>query len=455
MKSYAMLDAKIFRIMFENMGEGIVFADQNDQICFINAAAESIRGIKACDYLGRNLLHTHPQRAAERISVMLDKFKRGQISSSVRTIHIREQYFENSYYPIRDDGGNYVGTLMVSRNITERKQLKEQNRQLRQRLEGDVITGKMIGKSVQMKKIFATIAATAQLRSTVLITGESGTGKELVAAALHEQSTRHNRPFIKVNCAALPENLIEAELFGHVKGAFTGADRSRAGKFEQADHGTIFLDEIGDMPLPAQVKLLRVLQERVVERVGGSKEIRVNVRIVAATNRNLQHEIKAGRFREDLYYRLHVIPIHIPPLRERMEDIIPLAERFMRKFAEQMSKELCHISAEAQQALMAYKYPGNIRELENIMERSVALCEGRLLASTDLPAELSVTVKVPIARSVDLSSSLTLADKMRLVERSLIEEALEAAGGRKAIAAASLGMSRKTLWDKMSKWQKM
>ncbi|MBW2187592.1 MAG: sigma-54-dependent Fis family transcriptional regulator [Deltaproteobacteria bacterium] len=452
MELCTVLDAKLFRIMFENMGEGVVFADSNDQICFVNTAAELIRGIRADDYLGRNLLHTHPPRAAERISVMLNKFKAGQLSSSVRTIHIRNQYFENSYYPIRDESGVYVGTLMVSRDVTEKKQLKEQNRQLLQKLEGDELMGGMIGKSAQMKKIFATIAATAQLGSTVLITGESGTGKELVAAALHAQSSRQDRPFVKINCAALPESLIEAELFGHVKGAFTGADRGRAGKFEQADHGTIFLDEIGDMPLAAQVKLLRVLQERIVERVGGSKEIRVDVRIVAATNRNLRHEIEAGRFREDLYYRLHVIPIHIAPLRERGDDIIPLAERFMGYFAAQMDKQLRRISADAQQALLAYAYPGNIRELENIMERSVALCGGDVLTLGDLPSELASAIELTTNTAVELPSNLTLAEKLAVLERSLIEDALTATGGRKGVAAVELGISRKTLWDKMSKW---
>ena len=452
MELCTVLDAKLFRIMFENMGEGVVFADSNDQICFVNSAAELIRGIKADDYLGGNLLHTHPPRAAERISVMLNKFKTGQLLSSVRTIHIRNHYFENSYYPIRDESGVYVGTLMVSRDVTEKKQLKEQNRQLLQKLKGDELMGGMIGKSAQMKKIFATIAATAQLGTTVLITGESGTGKELVAAALHAQSSRQDRPFVKINCAALPENLIEAELFGHVKGAFTGADRGRAGKFEQADHGTIFLDEIGDMPLAAQVKLLRVLQERIVERVGGSKEIRVDVRIVAATNRNLRHEIEAGRFREDLYYRLHVIPIHIAPLRERGDDIIPLAERFMGYFAAQMDKQLRRIAADAQQALLAYSYPGNIRELENIMERSVALCAGDELALSDLPSELASAIELTTNTAVELPSNLTLAEKLAVLERSFIEDALTAAGGRKGVAAVGLGISRKTLWDKMSKW---
>jgi PAS domain S-box-containing protein len=444
----------MFRVMLEKMGEGIVFADESDQICFVNAAAEAIRDIKADDYLGRNLQESHPPRAAERLGVMLNKFKAGELSSSVRTIHIHDHYFENSYYPIRDENAEYVGTLMVSRDVTEKKQLKEQNQQLLQKLTADDTTAGMIGTSPQMTKIFATIAATAQLGSTVLITGESGTGKELVAAALHAQSPRCSRPFVKINCAALPENLIEAELFGHEKGAFTGADRARAGKFEQADHGTIFLDEIGDMPLPAQIKLLRVLQERIVERVGGNKEIRVNVRIIAATNRNLQHEIAAGRFREDLFYRLHVIPIHVPPLRERSADIVPLAEHFMHKFARQMDKKMRPIPSAVQRALQAYSYPGNIRELQNLMERSVALCSSDLLSLEALPQEIVASnLSTPCSAVIDSVPNAPLAEKMKLLERSLIEDELALAQGRKGVAAQRLGISRKTLWDKMAKWQ--
>lgn len=445
------LNAQMFQIMFENIGEGVVFADEHDQICFINSAAESIRRIKAADYLGRHLLDMHPPRASERISVLLNKLRSREIPSSVRTIHIRGNFFENSYYPIRNEQEDYVGTLMVSRDVTEKNLLKEENQQLRQKLEGNSPTT-IIGKSTQIRNVLDKVSATAHLDSTVLITGESGTGKELIATALHDQSLRYKRPFVKINCAALPENLIESELFGHVKGAFTGADRDRPGKFEQADQGTIFLDEIGEMPLAAQVKLLRVIQERVVQRIGGEKEIRVNVRIVAATNRDLKHLIQEQRFREDLYYRLHVIPIHVPALRERRDDILLLAEHFINKFVNQMGKDIIGLSSDAVQVLKFYDYPGNIRELENIIEYCVALCASNQLTRADLPAEFQNIVVTPALTRTEFPDELSLAEKLAIVERSLIEEVLSTTNGRKGQAAELLSISRKTLWDKMSKW---
>jgi transcriptional regulator with PAS, ATPase and Fis domain len=308
----------------------------------------------------------------------------------------------------------------------------------------------MVGKSSAMQLVFKTIMATATLDSTVLISGESGTGKELVARALHQLSARKNGPLVNINCAALPETLLEAELFGYEKGAFTGAGQARPGKFEQATGGTLFLDEIGEMPLAAQTKLLRVLQEKKVERIGGRKETAVDVRIVAATNRDLRQEMEAGRFREDLFYRLNVIPIHLPPLRERQEDCLALAKLFLSKFSTAMNKPLKGMSKETIQVLLRYPFPGNVRELENAMERSVALSLGDSLTPEDLPGEMIQPTSA--VSTVPLPTAAGLSAQMQQIEKQIVEAALQATGGKKVEAAKRLHISRKTLWEKLKKW---
>ena len=246
----------------------------------------------------------------------------------------------------------------------------------------------IIGQSTTLKEVFRTLAKVAPTDSTVLVTGESGTGKELLVRALHDNSLRHDKPFVPINCGAIPKDLLESELFGHEKGAFTHAIKTRPGRFEMADGGTIFLDEIGDMDLTLQVKILRVLQEKEIERVGGSGVKKVDVRVVAATNRDLETEVAAGRFREDLYYRLNVIPLHLPPLRERGGDIMLLVEHFLKSFCKKRNRSPLKVSPEAKKALVAYSWPGNIRELENFMERVSILCEGPLVGLEDLPQKI-------------------------------------------------------------------
>ena len=248
---------------------------------------------------------------------------------------------------------------------------------------------RLIGQASTIRHIFSVVEKVASTPSTVLITGESGTGKELIARALHENSSRHGGPFIKINCAAIPKTLMESELFGYEKGAFTGAVGAKPGRFELAHAGTLFLDEIGEIPVEMQVKLLRVLQESEFERVGGIKTIKVDVRLVTATNRDLLQEIAAGAFREDLFYRLNVVPIHIPPLRERREDIPLLVDHFITKFNERLKRKIGGVSAEALARLGAYNWPGNIRELENLMERTMLFCEGPEIQASDLPPELA------------------------------------------------------------------
>ncbi len=302
----------------------------------------------------------------------------------------------------------------------------------------------LIGSSAAMQQVLNLVGRVAQVDSTVLIEGESGTGKELVAAAIHYESSRAEKNYIRVNCAAIPAGLLESELFGHEKGAFTGAERTATGKFELADGGTILLDEIGDMPLDLQVKLLRVLQEQEIERVGGNQPIRINVRVVCATAKNLVEMVSKGNFREDLLYRLRVIPISIPPLRERREDIPELLSYFLTRFGHERGQRFS-LNHEAQQALTIYHYPGNVRELRNLVERLSVLAPSPLIQLWDLPLELQgLTTK-----KADLEEETTLAQAVAKAEKSCILRALRKSSGNKTETAALLGISRKNLWEKM------
>ena len=303
----------------------------------------------------------------------------------------------------------------------------------------------IVGSSPPMRALLHLIAQVAPSDATVLITGESGTGKELVASAIHYSSPRAKGPFIKVNCAAIPEGLMESELFGHEKGAFTGADARKIGRFEMANNGTILLDEIGELPLNLQAKLLRVLQEREIERVGGGAPIKIDVRVLCATARNLLSEVQAGRFREDLYYRLQVIPIAVPPLRERKEDIPELCAFFFREFDKSRAGSQT-LSPAALEILMAYNYPGNIRELRNIIERVTVLNPTSVVEPWLLPADL---VRESPPCEIAASSSMKLAEAIAMAERSCILRALRQTGGKKSEAAQLLGISRKNLWEKM------
>lgn len=444
-------ESAVYREILTSMGEGIIFADHSNRIIFVNAAAEQLRGIKADNFLGRDLLAIHSPPARERIRAILTSLRDGSKPFHTRPLETKGRIFANSYYPIKNGTGSFIGTVMVSRDITEKEHLKEENSVLRDQLMNEHACGEMIGRSPVMQPVFQVIRATASLDSTILICGESGTGKELVARALHQKSRRSACPLVKVNCAALPESLLESELFGFEKGAFTGAVRERKGKFEQADRGTLFLDEIGEMPLSAQAKLLRVLQEKTVERVGGNREIRVDVRIIAATNRDLRSDVAAGRFREDLYYRLNVIPINLPPLRERREDILPLASIFLARFSQEMRRPTLNLSREAKQALLDHTYPGNVRELKNAMERAAALCSDTELTIDDLPPEFSgphLHQQTGIPK-IPAGQNAALAVHRNQLEAELIEQALKSSGNHRGDAARLLGISRKTLWKKM------
>ena len=337
--------------------------------------------------------------------------------------------------------------LLLER-IIENKTLKSENQYLKQQLEERFKISSIISQSPRMEEAINLAARVAESKATVLITGENGTGKEVLAKAIHFISPRKNNAFIAVNIPALSENLMESELFGHERGAFTGADKMKKGRFELADKGTIFLDEIGDIPLAMQVKLLRVLQEQQIERVGGTETIPIDVRIIAATNQNLEQKIKEGTFREDLYYRLNIVAIKIPPLRERKEDILPLVEFFLTKYAKENNKESFSISKEAVDLLMKYAYPGNVRELENSIERAVVLSRGNTLTQNDLP--MSIKGFVP-----ELSNEMqegTLVEIVEALEKKLIISALAKSGGNQTQAGKLLGLTERNLRYKLQKY---
>jgi two-component system NtrC family response regulator len=329
--------------------------------------------------------------------------------------------------------------------VRERQRLVAENRELREALAERHRVDGIIGDSGRMQEVLSLVRRVAPSDATVLIRGESGTGKELIARALHYASPRAAGPLVKVNCAALAESLLETELFGHEKGAFTGAVGSRKGRFELADGGSIFLDEIGDLPRHLQVKLLRVLQEREFERVGSSRPIKVDVRLLAATHRNLEALVREGRFREDLYYRINVVTIMLPPLRERREDLPPLIEHFLRAFAGKNGKTVRGLTREAREALLRYDYPGNIRELENLMERAVVLTRDDVIGREDLPLAL----EVPASESGDEAGLIAAVEGL---ERRMIREALAKADGTQTRAAELLGISERVLRYKLKKY---
>jgi DNA-binding NtrC family response regulator len=327
-------------------------------------------------------------------------------------------------------------TVVVDKALEVRK-LRDENRELREALGQRYQFENIIGRSPSMQEIFATVSRVAGTRATVLLCGESGVGKDMIGRAIHQHSPRKDKPYVKINCTAIPENLMESELFGYEKGAFTGANTSKPGKFEQADGGTVFLDEIGDVPPGIQVKLLRVLQDREFERLGSNKTMHTDVRVVAATNVDLREALEQGTFREDLYYRLNVVPLNIPPLRERKDDIPYLVEHFAKKFSGQISEG-------AMERLVSYHWPGNVRELENVVERSILLAAGPRVEAADVRIDMGQRSR---AAAVAAGGDHFLPEGMSLdeYEQSIIREALKRADGNKSQAARLLGLTRNAL----------
>jgi len=349
---------------------------------------------------------------------------------------------------------NFDQLKILVEKALEKSRLVSENLYLRQQLRGKYKFANIIGHGLAMQAVFSRLEKIVNTDSTILILGESGTGKELVAKAVHFNSPRREKPFVAINCGAIPAELLESELFGHVRGSFTGAVSDKPGKFELANRGTIFLDEIATMPMHLQMKLLRVLQEQEIERVGGSRRIQLNVRVISATNADLEKRVRQGQFRDDLYYRLNVIPIVLPPLRDRREDIPLLARHFLQKSCKDMKRPLMALSREAMGALENYQWPGNVREMENVIERTVALTDGESIGMHDLPPNIDLSDTAGSEPTLDAplpETGINLPEMVGDIERRMIAQALDLSGGVKAKAAVLLGLNRTTLVEKIKR----
>lgn len=377
--------------------------------------------------------------------IMISAF--GTIDSAIQAM--KQGAYDYVMKPFKQDE-----ILLTLKKAEERERLRLENQFLRQEVERKYRFENIIGKSSQMQEIFRKIEKIASYKTTVLITGESGTGKELVAKAIHYAGNRKELPFIAVNCGAIPHELLESELFGHAKGAFTGAYSSKSGLILQAHRGTLFLDEIGELPLNLQVKLLRFLQEGEIRKVGDTQTIHVDVRVIAATSRNLAKSVEQGIFREDLYYRLNVVPLHLPPLRERREDIALLIRHFLKKYTQELGKEIIHISPEAMKALLGYEWKGNVRELENILERAIVMTEGETITTEYLPQELlklqsQIVVNIP---EPHISLKEVLKEVTQSTEKTLILRALKRMDDNRTRAAQLLEISHRALMYKLKEY---
>ncbi len=371
----------------------------------------------------------------------------GHASAETAVSAMKEGAFDYVTKPL-----NMEELRIILAKALEKRRLLTENIYLKKQLREKYGFANIIGNSPAMQHVFRLMQRIIKTDSTVLLMGESGTGKEIVAKAIHFNSPRQEKPFVAVHCGAIPETLLESELFGHAKGAFTGAHRDKIGKFESAHNGTIFLDEIGTMPLHLQIKLLRVLQEQEIERVGSNSMVKLDVRVIAASNLSLENEVKNGRFREDLYYRLNVIPLVVPPLRERKEDIVPLARFFLGKYCTEMKRLPITISRQALEAMEMYDWPGNVRELENAVERLVALAESDSANIADLPDNIGKQHGSMLSFNYELTDNgLDLAAAVSEMERTIISRALAATGSVKSKAAALLKMNRTTLVEKMKR----
>jgi PAS domain S-box-containing protein len=469
---------ELYPLILDSITEGVFTVDADFRITFFNAEAEVITGFSRQQALGRKCYEVLRASICQGGCAIRKSLETGEpqrdvnvtvLSPEMETIPIRV-----STAVLRDREGRMIGGVEIFRDVSEVEALRSE-------LSGRRVYGDMIGSSPAMQQIFRLIPDVAPTDASVLIDGASGTGKELVARAIHDQSSRCDAPFVSVNCGALPDTLLESELFGFVRGAFTGARAGKPGRFQQADGGTLFLDEVGELSPAFQVKLLRALQDGEVQPLGSTETLHVDVRIVAATNRDLRQLMEKGEFREDLYYRLCVMPIHLPPLCERREDIIPLLEHYLSRLAVRTGKEIREISPAALTALYDYDYPGNVRELMNLLERAFVLCHGQQIDVDHLPPEL---LGVQAARLGEAPEDDTVPSewpwRLKPSERKLLSssqggtgepavlsgrsqglgrpevqrllDVLDAHGWNRGATAAALGISRSTLWRRMKEY---
>lgn len=425
--------------ILDGIADGVMVVGLDHKVLFMNRAAKEILGRAGDEEIicGENCREVVGHSACALGCLVMNTIKTGEhIYNYEATLGRDDKKITLSINTavIKDKDGNVIGGAELFRDVSLIKELKNE-------IKDKYSLKNVVGRNHKMHDVYELLHEVAPTRSTVLIEGESGTGKELIANAIHHNSPRSERPFIKVNCAALSEGLLESEMFGHVKGAFTGAIADKAGRFELANGGTLFLDEIGEITLHTQVKLLRVLQEGEFERVGGTKPVKVDVRIIAATNKDLKAAVEEGEFREDLYYRLKVVPIHLPPLRERKDDIPLLVKHFIEKFNNEMNMEVTNLSPRTIDLLMEYNYPGNIRELEHIMEHAFVRCRGKTVHPEHLPREL---------QSVDMiDRAMESEEPLKELEKETIIRALSETDWKLQECARRLKISRTTLWRKM------
>lgn len=440
----ALMDAKMCEnLVLDNIHDGIIAHDMNRRIFFFNRAAEQMTGYSRSEVLNRDCHDVFPGSFCGGKCLFCDGETPKYLDKSVRELEIfsksgERKTMEMTVNGMLDKDGDTIGVIASFKDLTREKHLARRAREI------ESFAG-IIGRHPVMLDVFETIKDLADVNVPVLIQGESGTGKELVAAAIHNEGVRGNKLFVPVNCGALPEALLESELFGHVKGAFTGAIRDKKGRFELADGGTIFLDEIGDISPAMQVKLLRVLQEGRFERVGSEKTMQVSVRLISATNKDLSKEIAEGRFREDLFYRLSVVPLRLPPLRERINDIPLLVEHFLSKMREELGRPDIHVSPDAMEMIMAYEWPGNIRELQNWIQFALIKCRGSEILAAHLPPSQN-TLSFDKLVSSPHGGGSRARRRRRKLDADSVKQMIMATGGNKLEAARKLEVSRATLY---------
>jgi PAS domain S-box-containing protein len=450
-KGAGVVDLSLYwKTIVDTLQDGVMVVDARGQILAVNPAVTQMTGYAPSELIGRSC-RMLDCTGCDIIGKGSGKrwcglFVSGGVRAKrcvITTKDQREVTIIKNAAILRDPQGNAIGAVETLKDMSEIIRQQEEISSLRKSLHMEEGYHGMLGRSLLMQALFELIENVAQSEAPVLISGESGTGKELVARAVHDAGPRRDKPFTKVNCAALNENLLESELFGHAKGAYTGAERARIGRFEAAHGGTIFLDEIGDIPLSIQVKLLRVLEEREIERVGEQTPIKVDVRILSATNRDLDQMVSTGAFRDDLFFRINVFPLHCPSLRRRKEDIPAIVQSFIRVNAEKSGKPIGGLSAAAMAALERYDWPGNIRELRNAVEYAFVLCPGDTIDLPHLPARICQTL--PVCRPAFLTAAPTEEEKGALVR------VLQQCDGNQSQAARLLGISRVTLWKRIKK----